>query len=193
MLILVFAYAALGSARHVPLFAIVVVPTLADQVSALFPQQIRKENSSRTLARLNWPVLVLFVVVVGLRFFQQAESQDQTTAENYPQAAVNWILENKPAGRMLNTYNWGGYLIWRLYPMYQVYIDGRADVYGPDFFARYADLYLAEKGWKTMLDELNYGFILIDPGSRLAEELSQLPEWKTVYMDNLSVIYQSVR
>ena len=30
----------------------------------------------------------------------------------------------------MNHYNWGGYFIWKLYPQYRVFMDGRADVYG---------------------------------------------------------------
>jgi hypothetical protein len=193
LLILAFTYAALGSARHVPLFAIVVIPTLADQVNALLPIKVRQGNSKPIMVLLNWVILIMFVAAVGLRFIQQSGIQDKTTADHYPQGAVNWILENKPTGRMLNSYDWGGYLIWQLYPEYQVYIDGRADVYGPGFFAQYADIYLAEKDWQTRLEEQKIGFVLIDPASRLAEGLSHLPGWKLVYQDKLSVIYQAAQ
>ncbi len=40
------------------------------------------------------------------------------------------MLVQKPPQPIYNEYIWGGYLIWRLYPDYRVYIDGRADVYG---------------------------------------------------------------
>lgn len=47
------------------------------------------------------------------------------TVATYPAKAVQFIIENRLEGRLFNEYNWGGYIIWRLYPQQRVFIDGR--------------------------------------------------------------------
>ena len=55
----------------------------------------------------------------------------------YPRDAVTYIADHHLPPNILNDYTFGGYLIWRLYPAYQVYVDGRADLYGDDFLVNY--------------------------------------------------------
>jgi hypothetical protein len=38
------------------------------------------------------------------------------------------------AGRIINEFNWGGYLAWRLGPRYQVFMDGRTQLYSRQFW-----------------------------------------------------------
>jgi hypothetical protein len=42
----------------------------------------------------------------------------------YPQNAIAYLKTRLPAGQIFSTYDWGGYLIWKL-PEKKVFIDGR--------------------------------------------------------------------
>ena len=44
----------------------------------------------------------------------------------YPDGAARFLLANHIGGPMFNTYEYGGYLMWRLWPQERVFIDGRA-------------------------------------------------------------------
>ena len=44
----------------------------------------------------------------------------------YPSGAADFLLAHHIAAPMFNTYELGGYLIWRLWPLEKVFIDGRA-------------------------------------------------------------------
>ena len=44
----------------------------------------------------------------------------------WPSGAASFLLEHRITGRIFNTYEYGGYLIWRLWPEQRVFIDGRA-------------------------------------------------------------------
>ena len=44
----------------------------------------------------------------------------------YPQGAADFLLAHHIDGPMFNTYEHGGYLMWRLWPRQKVFIDGRA-------------------------------------------------------------------
>ena len=64
--------------------------------------------------------------------------------EHFPAAAVAFLSREHPPGPILNHYNWGGYFIWKLYPEYRVFMDGRADVYGDTFMDEFAALLLPD-------------------------------------------------
>jgi hypothetical protein len=44
----------------------------------------------------------------------------------YPSGAADFLLAHRISGPMFNTYELGGYLIWRLWPQEKVFVDGRA-------------------------------------------------------------------
>jgi hypothetical protein len=189
LLTLLFGYAALRSMRNIPLFAIIAIPVLSEQISSL----VKIPSGNRTpnrLFRFTVPILVVcMVVVTGLRFLQVVREQARTEAEYFPEAGVDWILKNKPQGNLYNSYGWGGYLIWRTYPEYQVYIDGRADVYGDLFVFDYVSIYHSETGWEDKLDQQAVHTVLVEPDATLATILRQRPEWRIAFEDKTSVIF----
>ena len=189
LLILILGYAGLRSMRNVPLFAIAAIPILAEQLGSIVKIRPEIQASSRLF---HWaaPILVVFVVLVaGIRFVQVAQDQPKAESEQYPASAVNWILDNNPEANLFNIYGWGGYLIWRLYPTYQVYIDGRADVYGDAFIYHFIKLQNAEPGWESELDGQKIQTIVLEPGTPLVNALRLSPLWKIAYEDNLSIIF----
>jgi len=189
LLTLVFGYAALRSMRHVPLFAIISIPVLAEQVGSLVRIRSEVHTPSRLLRWIVPVLLVLLVLVTGLRFAQVVRGQSKTEAEAFPNAAVDWILANKPEGNLYNSYGWGGYLIWRLYPEYHVYIDGRADVYGDKFIFDFMSTYRGEPGWENKLDDHEVETILIESRSPLANVLRQSPSWRIAFEDQTAIIF----
>lgn len=52
----------------------------------------------------------------------------------YPNKAADFLVENNIKGNFLNDFNSGAYLIGRTYPNIRVFIDGRTELYGGDFF-----------------------------------------------------------
>jgi hypothetical protein len=190
LLIVIFGYAALHSMRNIPFFALVAIPVLSDQIGSVIkiPSVIRP--LSRRL-RLIVSILIAFMVlVVSLRFIQVVQGQSKAEADNFPKTAVDWILQNKPAGNIFNTYGWGGYLIWRTYPEYKVYIDGRADVYGDAFLYDYISIYHAEPGWEAKLNDHSIRTVIVESDSPLANIMRQSPGWRTAFEDKASIIFE---
>jgi len=54
-----------------------------------------------------------------------------------PKDMLMFIQKHKLPERMFNTFNVGAHLIFNFFPQRKVFIDGRAEFYGPDFFSRY--------------------------------------------------------
>jgi hypothetical protein len=191
LLTLAFGYLALHSMRHVPLFAIAAVPALAEMLSAILPNL---DNTRPALVALKWvnPLLVVVAIfVVIVQFTNVIQKQATTEKEYFPTAAVDWIAHNHPTGNIFNTYGWGGYLIWRLYPEYQVYIDGRADLYGDAFIGDYLRIESGSPGWEAELVRDNVRIVLLEPTSSLVWELRHSADWQVVYEDARSVLFVS--
>jgi hypothetical protein len=136
-------------------------------------------------------VLLLAVVLTALvRIGSVLENQATAERQKFPAAAVEWIQAHRPAPNLLNSYGWGGYLIWRLYPDYKVFIDGRADVHGDAFIEGFLEAYRAETGWQSKLAETGVRLVLVEPDAPLANALANDSLWTLAFSDSQSVIYQ---
>jgi hypothetical protein len=189
LLTLVFGYGALRSMRNVPLFAIVAVPVLAEQFYYLLKFKLIAHKENRYFRYLAPIVLSVMAVVIVLGFIQVTNNQKKSEAVTFPKNAVDWIIENKPKGNIFNSYNWGGYIIWRLYPQYLVFIDGRADLYGQEFVSNYTGIYFAKPGWEEKLNQANIRIVFLESDSMLADALRQSSTWKEQFKDDSSVIF----
>jgi hypothetical protein len=91
-------------------------------------------------------------------------------------------------GRVLNHYNFGGYLISRGIP---VFIDGRADMYGNAFLEQYRDaIALTHRdSLPALLDRYNIAWTLLTPSTPAVKLLDYLPGWQQVYSDSIAVIH----
>jgi hypothetical protein len=103
--------------------------------------------------------------------------------------AVEYLKVEKPPGKLFNSYNWGGYLIWAL-PEYPVFVDGRTDLYNDELIEQWMEIMNAKKGWQVLLARFGIGVILIENGSTLDRALQVERGWERIYKDPLAVIYK---
>ncbi len=64
--------------------------------------------------------------VLILGFLQGTLFQLRAAEWRFPQRAAEFLKSNRVEARMLNSYEYGGYLMWSLWPQQQTFIDGRA-------------------------------------------------------------------
>lgn len=196
LLSIIFGYAALRSARNIPIFALVAAPVLAREIlegiraHGWFARNVDTGAVPRSFGYLNLGVLLLILAAAGTRVASVVANQAAVESANFPVAAANFIEKAKPPPNLYDSYGWGGYLIWRLYPEYRVYIDGRADVYGDQFIEDYLRIYRAEPGWSEELDRRGVRVALIEPDSPIALALLNSPGWHRVFLDNRSVVFE---
>jgi hypothetical protein len=118
-----FAYSALLAGRNIAPFALVCAPALARHAQPVLDRL--RQRWSRVEAppapgvpALNWTILIVVILLAALKVIAPLlpATQQKAESELLPVEAVDWIEVNRPAGQMFNTYNWGGYVIWRLWP-----------------------------------------------------------------------------
>jgi hypothetical protein len=201
LLLLSTAWAMLRSGRNAPFFILVAVPILAEHswawlTSQRWGQWLTKPETREVGAgarlKIALNVLLLVIVPLGLVFVRvqgTVANQPSVEAEKFPTAALEFMRVNKPPQPLYNEYHWGGYLIWKLYPDYRVFIDGRADVYGDAFFEEFMATHAGESHWRESLDKYGVRTVLISPDSALASLLRQDQSWQNVFEDRQAVIF----
>jgi hypothetical protein len=178
-----FALAGLLSVRHIPIFSVVAAPVVSRAFGNVGIRSSRRSNRFT----LNWALLLILSLLAGLRIVQMLQTNAPLEANTYPVDALAYIEEHDLADRRIyNSYNWGGYLIWRGIP---VYIDGRADVYMDAFMSKYRQTYALEGDWRAPLNEYDVTYVLIEENAPLSHVLEEAPEWNQVYQDEVAVIF----
>lgn len=118
-------------------------------------------------------------------------------SQRLPVAAADYLEEKKGIfdEKIYDPYHWGGYLLWRLYPDYKVFVDSRWDPYLKAVFEDYYNIAQGQVDFDKVLDKYQVDIVILQDsedwarweliGSRL--ELSG--NWYVVFKDDLSTIF----
>jgi hypothetical protein len=195
LMLLATAYAVLRSGRHLPIFAFAAAPLLAEHASLWIKSRgwalsagAPEKNLTRRQALLRFAVLLIAFVIGLVNVRQVMARQSRTEAQSFPAAAVEFLRSHNAPGPIFNCYDWGGYLIWKLYPQQPVYIDGRADVYGDAFIEEYLATSKGENDWRAPLTRFGIRTVIIKTNSPLANLLEREEGWGKAYEDGQAVI-----
>jgi hypothetical protein len=193
-----FAAMSLLASRNVAMFALVAPIVLTRHLRPLFSEWAQKFNIRLRTSSvpncgqslLNGAFLLLLVAASLFRvsLILPAQENEKIYAGEVPVAAVEYLKEERPAGNMLNSYNWGGYLVWAL-PEYPVFVDGRTDLYDDEVLMEWLEIVSAENGWQDKLAQRNVRLILLEPDWPLVSQLDEAG-WQLHYQNEQSVIYQ---
>jgi hypothetical protein len=191
LLLAVTLYGALRSVRHIPIFVLVVVPILSRLIHSIiqqWPEAKKDEFHSNAKLIVNGVLVLAIAAFVVWRVDFVVKNQGKAEAQNFPSNAVAFLAANHPRAPILNHYNWGGYFIWKLYPQYQVFVDGRADLYGDDFLNRLADIYYIQHGWKKEFADARVCTVVLPPDAPLIVALREQTDWQTIYLDKQAAV-----
>jgi hypothetical protein len=102
----------------------------------------------------------------------------------YPAGACAFIeREQMPLDlKMYNTYDDGGFVIWRM-PNRPVFADSRADVYFGTVFDEVAKITAGTVGWQKIMDKYGVGMIVVSASEHQAAQYLAAPDWAVVYVD----------
>jgi hypothetical protein len=212
LIALTFTHLGLSSARHVPLFAVAVAPLLADGLQAAGQELLGARVSGRALAgwlraRVPslWPVLTAvetpvvvatFVLVVGLAtawagFLDPLANPfvQDLNERRYPSDTMAFIRQERLPAPLFNAYAWGGYELWRLYPDYQVFIDGRTHVYGNEVLQDFLEITTLGPRWQVVLDKWGIQTILGQRHSQLTQVLLAVGGWRPVFAEREAIVF----
>jgi hypothetical protein len=87
---------------------------------------------------------------------------------------------------MFNAFDWGGYILFHLWPDQKTFIESQTDVTG-EATQKYERVITLQDGWQEIFDEYNITWALIPPDWPLATELIR-QGWETAYQDQTALI-----
>jgi hypothetical protein len=97
-----------------------------------------------------------------------------------------------PSLRIYASWQWGGYLIYRLWPSVRVFDDGRTDFYGPRFVDEGLRAWEARPGWAEIFAKYRVNAALVPVDSALATVLHERADWTIVYSDNVALMFVKI-
>ncbi len=209
-LICVFANLGLTSVRHVPLFAVVAAAPLAVGLHETMARARRIDWARvRDAVRRRLPSLapaltapgapavagaILLLTAVSAHWVAMAGVPTNPlrldlAESRYPGLTMAFIRENQLPARLFSVYAWGGYELWRLYPEYRMFMDGRTHVYGADVLKEFLDVVNVSPRWQAVLDKWRVETILGLRVSPLTETLLAQGGWRLVFTEREAVVF----
>lgn len=188
-----------AAARNIPFFAIAAAPIATDLAGLALKQldiwsriEAAISELEAGLAGYVWAVLSVLILIGGFVFWHasQRSSIFRLSPEVFPVQAVDWIQANTPTGRMFNDFNWGGYLLYRLWPAHKVFIDSQSDFYGEPFVRQYAAVMDASADWSELFDQYRVDWIIVSPTTPLATLAHMNATWYVAYQDSTAIVFR---
>jgi hypothetical protein len=189
--LLLTSFAALDAVRHIPIFVLLAIPVIAEALPAASASPAVAQPhpiSSRFRPLFSGAVLMLMAVLALVKWVTLAHNQDAREAEQFPEKAVAFLRDSDRPRKIFVYYDWGGYAIWKLYPEYRVFVDGRADLYGEDLLRQFETAVQLRTGWRDVLDSWKVEAALLPPSCALAQALLLDPNWHAAFRDSKAII-----
>jgi hypothetical protein len=189
LLLVVFGVAALVAYRNTFLVAFWAPVVIATYMGAW---QV-KAQWEKPLAALTAAALALGI---GVGVARGDSFQLRVADWRFPAGAADFLLAHQVTGPMFNSYEYGGYLIWRLWPQERVFIDGRA--LNESVFLDYSAILANRDNALALLDKYGVQTIVTNAFEysngalyNIAPALADPNQhvWKLVYSDAQAVIY----
>jgi tetratricopeptide (TPR) repeat protein len=198
------------SMRHIrmqALTACIVVVVAGAVFAALAPRIRARIPNARVRAIAAIAMALLFVALAVLRSVNFVNDRNYVARYGLasfgtgpawwlPQGAAEFVDRENLPGNIFNSYNVGGYLVWKLGLKYRDYIDGRAVPFGPEAIPheeRLLGLPIDSPEWQQEADRYNINTIILPVGlGEIAYE--QIPDlcysekWTPVYLDELAIV-----
>jgi hypothetical protein len=181
--------------RHLPLFAILAAPLLAESLDNIgrriqkFARLSSFSGAARALLAAGLCVAAMFEIgrVVGM--YRGLRFQILVSPELFPVDAVRFMKRNRLAGSLVVQSDWGEYAIWHLYPASRVSFDGRYTTAYPDDVLDLSQRFqTGSSGWKAVLDGADLA--LIDRQQRaVVTGMFEEPAWQYVYSDPTALVF----
>jgi hypothetical protein len=189
------AVLAVSAVRNVPVFALLMIPLLAE----LLHDVIREKGLAGALST-RLPAAGLFVIGLG---FCWTRHQDRERGgvfglglRNGVTAAADFMRANGVTGPIFNDFNNGGYLIFYFFHPERIFIDNRPEAYPAGLFELHKSMEADDKVWREQDEKYHFNAIVYSLQFNNAPETERFllarvrdPEWAPVFADNFNMIY----
>ena len=201
LLIATFTGISLYTSRMIPLFAVIAAPiaakTMANWINQDYPQSrfLRiEENISRTNLSSNGMIWIFVVILSAGILLNSGKTIDPENRGNvfdnrfFPVEAVTWLQQHPQNGHMFNEFDWGGYLLLKLWPEHQIFMDGHTHIYGEELTKEYERVITMAPDWEDIFAKYDITWVIMRKNAPLVNALSTSEDWEILYQDDTAVI-----
>ena len=174
--------------RYIPLFVLAVAPYVASGIAKV----MRYVKASSLLVNGILLSATLGFLTYGIKY--DRAFQYGVVEHRFPIGAVEYIKNNQIQGRMFNSMNWGGYILWELHGKVQIFIDGRT--LDMRRLVPYTHILWVTPEGRQFFDQGEFDLVLVAHGNQfsgerypLVEYLRNNPQWKIVYQDAVGYLF----
>jgi hypothetical protein len=181
-------FLALKHNRHIFVFAYLSTLLAAEPLGRALS---RKERTDRVASGIDRSMfLVLIVVAIGAVLVRLAVPVDPGVRNDHPLKAIASVPADVRRLPVFNHYDYGGPLIfYGVHP----FIDGRADMYGDNFFEEYSAAVGGDRAaWKRIEQTYRIRWTILPRNSALIPILQQ-DHWRLVHADSKVAVHVRIR
>jgi hypothetical protein len=163
--------------------------------------ELRGVKSLKYLRLLNIMIALVILVesylyISGV-YYKSSDSQ-KTSGISMVQSmkgATDYLIQKDLDNHIFNNFDIGSYIIYKGYPKYKVFVDGRPEAYPKEFFQ---DIYIPAQydyeKFKVLDKQIGFRtvvFSITDQtpwGKNFLQNVVKDPDWKVVYLDNFGIV-----
>ena len=192
------AIISLKSLRNIEIFVLVTIPIVYRWGRQIL-QNLERRTSHMMVYYLTGGGLAVIVCLTSIKVTTQGMHIVRSgrnlrmhlgVGYNKPDGAIDYVLKNHLRGNMYNSYDIGGYIIWRGYPDLKVMMDGRVVVYGKELLWKI--MYLDPEKLESLVREYSIGYFILKNSAGeedLNDYLHLTKRWALVYFDDEALVY----
>lgn len=192
----VFFYLTLDSRRYLIIYTLLSFP-----VALIIFKQIQDMLAPKLHKLLDLLALVIIIPFLCYALFIRLPTLNLTTFDwntyclkfGCSEKLTSYLDKYPPLGYGFNTYDWGGYLLWRV-PQIKTFVDSRMNDWKENGVYPFRDFINIYSGvdWVKAFEKENFSWAIVVSGTNLDKYLSSLTtvgKWKEYYRDDRAAYY----
>ncbi len=189
-ILIITSIMALISVRHYMLF-IICFPLILNSFKGEF--KIVKDICNSNKGIVFVVLLVLYIQIIASNFSIKTYN---FFYDNYPERAIEYIKENISEDKIiLNSYNYGSYM---LFNDIKVFVDNRCDLYTYEYnkveIAKDAEKFRNNATYyMDIIEKYSVDYVFVELNSNVVEYLRKDTNFKNVYEDEKSIIFECIK
>lgn len=119
----------------------------------------------------------------------------EVRVSEHGKGAMDYLLANNLPQSIFNNFDIGSYIIYRGFPKYQVFVDGRPEAYPKEFFKEvYIPMQEDPKVFQSIDEKIKFQTIIFSYtdqtpwAGNFLKAITQNPDWSIVFIDDFMII-----
>ena len=208
---LVFLIFSLNASRNIAFFAVasylvIITNALNTKLEDIVPFRASHEKFVHITSMMVKLLMMIWIfqyaqVIVGIKYYDFSKYEWKSefggiSQTSYPSGAADFLAENNVKGNFFNDFNSGAYLLGRCFPNIKVFIDGRTELHGAEFFEKYRRIWNdgEEALLNSIVDEYHITGALLNSSRQfipknILKYFYNHKDWKIVYFNHDAVVF----